>query len=300
MNERAAFRDRLVDEGYLISTGVPGVYGRTGAFESIVAGIEQLLRATTRHDGGEALFFPPVLDRTILERTGYLENFPDLCGSVHCFRGNDRDHVAYLGAVRDGHDWTPFLQPSAVALCPSACYPLYPTIASPLPAGGRIVDLSSHVFRCEPSDDPSRMQAFRMLEQVFLGAPEDALTWRTRWIERAKQIRERLALPGELAAANDPFFGRGGRLMKQGQLDGELKFELQVPVFGEGPPVAVASFNYHREHYTHTFSITRHDGGEAHTACIGFGLERMTLALLSTHGLTPATWPQSVRRELCL
>ena len=33
----------------------------------------------------------------------------------------------------------------------------------------------------------------------------------------------------------------------------------------------------------------------AHTACVGFGLERITLALLRHHGLDLAAWPEAVR-----
>jgi hypothetical protein len=40
------------------------------------------------------------------------------------------------------------------------------------------------------------------------------------------------------------------------------------------------------------------DGGVAHTACVGFGLERITLALLRHHGLDLAAWPDSVRTTL--
>jgi hypothetical protein len=40
------------------------------------------------------------------------------------------------------------------------------------------------------------------------------------------------------------------------------------------------------------------DGSDAHTACLGFGLERITLALLKTHGLDPAAWPADTRDAL--
>ena len=47
-----------------------------------------------------------------------------------------------------------------------------------------------------------------------------------------------------------------------------------------------------------TDGIELSDGGVAHTACLGFGHERIVLALLRTHGLDPATWPEDVRQEL--
>ena len=36
----------------------------------------------------------------------------------------------------------------------------------------------------------------------------------------------------------------------------------------------------------------------AHTGCVGFGMERVTLALLKTHGLDPKSWPKQVRETL--
>ena len=53
-----------------------------------------------------------------------------------------------------------------------------------------------------------------------------------------------------------------------------------------GPePTAVASFNYHQDHFAATYGIVIEGGEAAHTACLGFGLERITLALLREHGL---------------
>ena len=63
-------------------------------------------------------------------------------------------------------------------------------------------------------------------------------------------------------------------------------------------PTAVASFNYHQDHFASIYGLTLADGAGAHTACLGFGQERIVLALLRTHGLDPATWPAEVRREL--
>jgi seryl-tRNA synthetase len=77
-----------------------------------------------------------------------------------------------------------------------------------------------------------------------------------------------------------------------------LKFEVLVQIAGP-EPTAVASFNYHQDHFSSTYGITMESGGgPAHTACLGFGLERITLALLRTHGLDVDAWPAAVREEL--
>ena len=40
------------------------------------------------------------------------------------------------------------------------------------------------------------------------------------------------------------------------------------------------------------------DGEVAHSACFGYGLERITLALFATHGMDVAGWPGEVRSAL--
>ena len=40
------------------------------------------------------------------------------------------------------------------------------------------------------------------------------------------------------------------------------------------------------------------NGAIAHSACLGFGLERVTMALFKAHGFDPVTWPSVVRAQL--
>jgi hypothetical protein len=54
------------------------------------------------------------------------------------------------------------------------------------------------------------------------------------------------------------------------------------------------------DYFGKTFDIQTSDGETAHSACIGFGLERVTLALFKHHGLDPDRWPQEVKNTLGL
>lgn len=98
--------------------------------------------------------------------------------------------------------------------------------------------------------------------------------------------------------ASDPFFGRGGKIMAASQREQRLKFEILVPVISSDRPTAICSFNWHQDHFSSAFGIRTSDGAAASTACLGFGLERVALALLKTHGLRPDGWPAEVRAEL--
>jgi seryl-tRNA synthetase len=183
---------------------------------------------------------------------------------------------------------------------PAACYPVYPAIAARGQLGpvGAFIDAGgAWVFRREPSEDPMRRQVFHQHELVRLGAPDQVLGWRDEWAQRGLQLLRGLGLEAELGPANDPFFGRQGRMLASNQRQQALKLELTVQI--DGPePTAVASFNHHLDHFTSAYDIELVGGGAAHTACLGFGHERIVLALLAAHGLDPAAWSPAVRGTL--
>jgi seryl-tRNA synthetase len=72
---------------------------------------------------------------------------------------------------------------------------------------------------------------------------------------------------------------------------------MVIPV-ANAQPTACLSFNYHQDHFAHTWGVRLADGGPAHTGCVGFGLERIALALFRHHGLQPQAWPAEVRQAL--
>lgn len=294
--EQAAFREELVGHGLLIETGVPGLYGRGGAFEDVQNAVDALITRTAAPDGSESVRFPPLLPRRQLEDSGYLRSFPHLAGTIFAFGGTEADAASQEELAGRHEDWSGFQSMTDLVLLPAACYPVYPAIAKrgPLPSNGVTIDAgAAYVFRHEPSGDPARLQMFHQREMVRLGEPATVEMWRDRWRDRAVEILRQVGLHAELDVATDPFFGRSGRMLAASQRVQQLKFEVRIPI-ASPEPTAVASFNYHQDHFTHSFGITMADGGVAHTACLGFGLERITLGLFRTHGLEVATWPKDV------
>lgn len=292
--------DLLLGEGLLIESGVDGLYGRNGVFEDVVQQVEALARRAAAGDGAMVMRFPPGMSRAAFERSGYLRNFPHLAGVVRCFCGDEPAHRALMRSCDTGEDWGAALDGTDVVLAPAACYPVYPALArrGAVPDGGWLVDVSGYCFRHEPSREVTRMQWFRMQEFVHVGTEAQVLAFRQRWMERAQAIARTLGLPHELEVANDPFFGRAGRLQADGQREKELKFELVIPVNPGAPPTACGSFNYHGEHFGRTWGLRLADGSPAHTSCVGFGLERLTVALFRHHGARPEAWPDGPRRAL--
>lgn len=295
-----SFRDELTEAGLLIPLGVPGLFGRSGEFESILDGFEAFITRAGAHQKAQVMRFPALFSRLNYEKNGHINNFPDLLGAVHGFTGNERDHAKMVDTLERGEDWGTHLNSTNLMLVPAACYPLYATQSGTLPEGGRIVDLKTPVFRREPSDNPARLQCFVTREFVLLGTPEQALKHRNYWMDKGVDMLRSVGLDASAVVANDPFFGRGGRVMKATQMEQNLKYELVVPIFGSDSPTAVGSSNLHLDHFGDTFGIYTADGQKAHSACVGFGLERIALALLKKHGTATAKWPDEVKHVLAM
>lgn len=300
--DQAEFRDQLISSGLLIASGVPGVYGHGAAFEAVRGGLARRLSAEAAARGAQVLRFPPVLPRRQLESSGYLSSFPHLAGSIYAFEGDEGQAREQSARAAEHADWSEFQCMSELTLMPAACYPVYPAIAAsgPLQAGGVFIDAGgAWVFRHEPSLDPARRQIFHQHELVRIGEPDVVDEWREEWAQRGLALLRSFGLAAELEVAHDPFFGRRGRMLAANQRDERLKLELLVQIAGP-EPTALASFNHHREHFAVTYGLTLTGGALAHTACLGFGHERIVLALLRTHGLDPQAWPPAVREELGL
>jgi seryl-tRNA synthetase len=298
--DQEEFLAQLIAAGMLLESGVAGVYGRGEAFEDVRCAVDALITRRGALDAPVRMSFPPVLPRLQLERIGYLKSFPHLAGTIFSFEGSEAA-AAHQHELASAHgEWSEHQAMTDLVLTPAACYPVYPTIAArgPLADGGLTVDAGgSYVFRHEPSGDPARMQMFHQREIVRLGEPELVQRWREDWRDRALELLGDIGLDAHFDVASDPFFGRSGRLLAASQRSQALKFEVLVPIAGP-EPTAVASFNYHQDHFADIYGIVLESGRPAHTACLGFGLERITLALLRAHGLEVSSWPAAVSKEL--
>lgn len=298
--DQAQALEELIEAGHLIPSGIPGLYGRGTVFEDVRLHFEALVERVGRSDGAERVAFPPVIPRRHLEQIGYLKSFPHLVGTIFAFDGDEAAAAKQEERASRHEDWSEFQQMTDLVLVPAACYPVYPAIAArgSLPAGGVMVDAGgAYVFRREPSGDPARLQMFHQREMVRIGEPDVVAAWRDTWRDRAISILRGLGLDANFDVASDPFFGRSGRMLAANQREQQLKFEVQVQIAGP-EPTAVASFNYHQDHFASVFGLETDEGDTAHSACLGFGEERITLALFRTHGLDVERWPDGVRTQL--
>lgn len=214
---------------------------------------------------------PPVIAQQTVERAGFAGSFPHLLGAVH---------AAPDGGAAAATD---------LVLTPAACHHLYPLLAGIPPEATLTLSVEAVCFRAEAACEPGRLRSFRMYEIVHLGPEPQVVVWRDGMLSEAVAWLAELDLATETVAASDPFLGRPGALLARMQRSQQLKWEITAEV-AEGTVQAVASANCHRDHFGVAFGLTDGDGGPLHSACLGFGLERLALALRHRHGPDPTRW----------
>lgn len=279
-----------------LPTEAPGVYLFPEAFERIVAGLRQSIDKLAADEPMRVLGVPPVIARGTIERTGYPASFPHLLGTVHSFTGDAKQWSELSPLVEAGGAWQSSHAPTDLVMLPAACYPVYATMAGQALDQPRTHHVSARCFRQEATSETGRLRSFRMVEFVTAGDAEHCVQWRDHRLEQVAGWLESLELKVSVEDADDPFFGSGRKLYQAAQRRQRLKFELRVAV-DDGIVQAVGSANCHKDHFGGAFAITA-DDAPAHTACVGFGLERIALALIHAHGAQLEDWPATVAAAL--
>ena len=268
---RAALSDQLVAAGLIVPTTQPGVVGFGPGFESVVDTICDTLddgAASTDGVAHQRFTFPPVIDDHAYAITGYTSSFPQLAALVSAFDDGDdelRRIAPQLGGLSPADVSTHFAH-AGLAMLPAACHPLYAMLQHQTVDSVRRFQVTGRCFRHEPSPDPMRLQSFRMREYVTMGEKADVDGHAIDWTERIVGILDRLGLDATPEIANDPFFGRTGKLLAARQQNAEQKIEFVVDVMGDGQTTAVASVNRPGPHFGELFDITSSSGEPIHTS----------------------------------
>jgi seryl-tRNA synthetase len=250
--------------------------------------------------GAQEEDYPALIDPDVLARTGYLGSFPQsICLVSHLTE--DFDAIEAFRAANTQSDSLQVPDPGALthshaALRPAVCLPVYRALEGiSLPAEGLVVTTEGKAFRYESGnmEGLKRLWDFSMREIVFAGSARFVEEQRARVIDAVTELMRRWDLAFRLVSASDPFFAtvRGSKALWQRSRG--LKHEMVVDV-GTGL-VAAGSINVAGTLFGDAFRISTHDGEVATTACVGFGLERLVLALFSQHGFEPARWPPPIR-----
>jgi len=180
-------------------------------------------------------------------------------------------------------------------LCSAACQPLFASLAGEALDTSRTFEVCGWVFRHEVSRDPARQVSFEQFELVHLGTEATTTEHLDLQLSSASSLLGSLGIEVSAVTASDPFFGRSGALRGDLQRSKEAKRELLGATGPAGTARALVSVNHHGQHFGRAFSIEGPDGHPVHSCCIGFGLERIVLALYFRYGCSTEQWPRAVR-----
>lgn len=264
------FSDGFAGDQLMPLTPAAGIVLSSKAARQTMARLSEAITLLFADDAPHSFTAPPVIASSVIERTGYAETFPHLMGSV-----------ASATCDPDRPD---------LVLTPAACHHIYPLLQDQHLDRPATFAVDGVCFRDEATSEPGRLRSFTMQELVHAGPPEECLAWRDKAMHRAERWLRSLGLTVGKEIANDPFFGPGAALLRSSQREQELKWELLTLVGGDAEQ-AIASCNHHKDRFSKLFGFRQSTGGPTHTACLGFGLDRLVMALAAVHGPDPATWP---------
>jgi seryl-tRNA synthetase len=227
-----------------------------GVTPALCRAIDRRVRRMAREVGGRELRCPAVIERSVLDRAGYFEAFPE-------------------GATALGED--------GYALQPAACYHCYAELAGTY-VDQLVLTVAGRCYRRHEArfEGATRLWEFTMREVVLIGNARWVQAERPAWITRVTQLARELGLEVSVQTATDSFFGpssRGKRVLQQLK---ELKHEIRTRIGTED--VAIASVNLHETFFATRFDLRDRDGAPAYSACTALGLERWAAAILAQRG----------------
>ncbi len=233
--------------------------------------LDDLLRGVARMLRARELRFPSLLPLEYLDTIGYRRSFPRTLVVPVC----EQDKAA----CNEPAD--PQLQ--EIALTPSACFHTYPLAANLSLTADKLIIVTNlaKVFRCEPKRlSRWRMNEFSVREFTFIGGPEGVALLIEFFKSVAAELVALYELPATIEIAHDPFFliHADREAVRRAQIPLPSKFEV-VYRSRDGHDVAVASLNHHGRFFGDRYRIRGANGQVLSTGCVGFGLERLALAV---------------------
>ena len=201
---------------------------------------------------------PSLISEEVLVKCGYFDTFPHHLTQLNAYGKNDRDSRKRY-------------------LTPAACIHIYPLLKKEFKQDACYTTLE-RVYRYENGNfsDKERLWEFTVREFVFVGSETFVKGALNDLKQKSLLFAKEISDEAELSEACDSFLPSKENVIRQKlQLANHLKDELLLPL--EDRKVAVASFNYHANHFSRPFEFDKQ--GKVVTGCVGFGMERWMLCI---------------------
>lgn len=302
---QATMFEQLVAHGVALEVG-EGQICVGEPFIQLMHYFDQELRAiAVERLGGREYQYPTLIPTSVLEKCGYFTSFPHFLMFVTRLHSDVATYTGFLEDYAAGRDVRSFAlehcRDLTYCLPPTMCFHTYHQYRDRKLDGQQLVITArgkSFRFESRYARSLERLWDFTIREIVFMGSHEFVLGCREQFMQHVFALIDRLGLTGFCEVANDPFFCNADSASKiWSQKILELKYELRLNVAPDRT-IAVGSFNFHENFFGKGFNITSETDEWVKTACVGFGLERLTYAFLCQYGLDASAWPLAVRRGI--
>ncbi|RAJ40124.1 hypothetical protein K353_03612 [Kitasatospora sp. SolWspMP-SS2h] len=266
------------EPGLRLANPGPGLVTLDPVHTALFRGLDQLLTGLAARLAAPEVLGPPLLAADGLAKLDYFRNFPHLGVSAGRFTPETHADLA-AGQAPAGQP----LEPTGHLLPSATCYGLLLSLEGQDVGDGARLSAVGRCFRNETHyDGLRRLWGFHMREVLYLGTHQGAADHLDQGARFITATAERLGLELTRAAADDPFYDKGGSRAKLMKLD-PVKHEFSAP---DG--TAIASVNRHRNFFGERLGIRAGEHGPAHSACVAFGLERWVHAMKLAHGSAEA------------
>lgn len=250
--------------------------------------------------------FPNVISAKKLIKTNHLSSFPEHLNFVNNIKPDLKTLDNFGENAKTGHlpelIENKILSAPTLIHNPSTCYHCYASRSQQtLNENLAITALAScHRFESANHSQLGRLMEFSLREVIFLGSPDYVRTTREKCLDLIKDIASDWEIGGVLQTENDPFFTSDFEIKADHQRKMKMKYEYRAFLEDDDSEgLAIMSSNLHGLTFSKTFNIMGKNW-PVHTGCIGFGLERMLIAIISQHGSEPEFWPDKLRKEWSL
>ncbi|WP_437637676.1 hypothetical protein [Sorangium sp. So ce854] len=273
-----------------------GLYIFGPAFTRLMRALDQVCLGLARRLGAQEYTVPAYTTWEVLEASNYVRLFPQHLTFGHVLE-HDLDAVERFATARSREEQQSMTRPSPLVMLPAACLHCYTLKRDQRIDDPLLMTVVGHCSRYEARrmTYPGRLWNFHLREIVYLGSLPGAAAFRRQIVDELSALAGQIGLPCRLESATDPFFtsARAGLAFYQHASD--LKYELVGALPGGDRSLAIASLNYHQQHFSQSFNLRDGAGELLHTACLGFGLERWAYWLLSHLGDDERNWPEILR-----
>ena len=233
--------------------------------------IDNHFRQVALNMGGKEVVIPAMIKRSVLERCGYFQSFPQHLTVVNSYFNEETE----TDSTQQGNNSIN----TDMFLTPAACLHIYPMLEGEN-LSDSIITTKAKVYRYEGDrhDGSTRLWDFSVREIVAVGSERFVINTLSNIQKEALSYCQELKIEAEVKNATDPFYpSKRNEKIKKIQRINNLKKELVTNI--DGKEVAIASFNIHGTHFSKPFNFDQ--SGTVVTGCVGFGLERLVAAIRS-------------------